>query len=81
MSLAQDGALAGVALCSGALNSVAGGGSFLTFPTLIFTGVPPIEANATSSFALWFGTIGSARGYKEEVRQHRHLMLLALIVS
>ena len=63
------------------LNSVAGGGSFLTFPTLIFTGVPPIEANATSNLALWFGTIGSARGYKEEVRQHRHLMTLALIVS
>lgn len=70
-----------MALASGALNSVAGGGSFLTFPTLIFTGVPPIEANATSNLALWFGTIGSARGYKEEVREHRHLLAWAIVVS
>ena len=75
------GILAGVALLSGALNSVAGGGSFLTFPSLIFSGVPAIEANATSNFALWVGTIGSARGYKEEVREHRHLLTWPLIVS
>ena len=60
---------------------MAGGGSFLTFPTLLFTGVPPIEANATNNFAMWVGTIGSARGYKEEVREHRDLLLWALIVS
>ena len=60
---------------------MAGGGSFLTFPTLLFTGVPPIEANATNNFAMWVGTIGSARGYKEEVREHRELLLWALIVS
>lgn len=70
-----------MALLSGALNSVAGGGSFLTFPTLIFTGVPPINANATSNLALWVGTIGSARGYKEEVREHRHLLTWAIAVS
>ncbi len=77
----QPARSAGVALFSGALNSVAGGGSFLTFPTLIFTGVPPIEANATSNLALWVGTIGSARGYKEEVREHRHLLTSAIVVS
>lgn len=70
-----------MALVSGALNSVAGGGSFLTFPTLIFTGVPPISANATSNLALWLGTIGSARGYREEVREHRHLLAWAIGVS
>jgi uncharacterized protein len=43
--------------------------------------VPPIEANATSNLALWVGTIGSARGYKEEVRQHRHLLTWAIVVS
>jgi len=48
---------------------------------LIFTGVAPIEANATSNFALWVGTIGSARGYKEEVREHRNLLRWPIIVS
>jgi len=37
----------------GALNSVAGGGSFIAFPALLFTGVPPIPANATNTIALW----------------------------
>src|SRR5581483_6041951 len=44
-----------VALVAGALNSVAGGGSFLSFPTLLFAGVPPISANATNTVALWPG--------------------------
>lgn len=70
-----------VALLSGAINSVAGGGSFLTFPALIFAGVPAISANATNNFAMWLGTIGSARGYKEEVLRYRHVLLVAGIVS
>src|ERR1700690_2785745 len=37
----------------GALNAVAGGGSFVAFPALLFTGVPPIPANATNTVALW----------------------------
>lgn len=81
MSLAHLAALAAVALIAGAINSVAGGGSFLSFPTLIFVGVPPIAANATNNTALWFGVLGSARGYKEEIREHRHLLVLPLLVS
>ncbi|MFN7525839.1 MAG: hypothetical protein ACK5QA_00160 [Dolichospermum sp.] len=41
------------AFIAGGLNAVAGGGSFITFPTLIFTGVAPITANATNITALW----------------------------
>lgn len=70
-----------VAVLSGAINSVAGGGSFLTFPTLIFTGVAPISANATNNFAMWFGTLASARGYHEEVAEQRHILRNAVIVS
>ena len=44
--------LAIAGLAAGLLNSVAGGGSFLTFPALIFTGVPSIIANASSTMAL-----------------------------
>ncbi len=63
------------------MNSVAGGGSFLSFPALIFAGVPPISANATNNFAMWVGTIGSARGYKEEIVEHRGLLLPVISIS
>ncbi|MGZ3509538.1 MAG: sulfite exporter TauE/SafE family protein [Vulcanimicrobiaceae bacterium] len=81
MNLGHEIALAGAAVVGGAINSVAGGGSFITFPTLIFTGVPPISANATNNTAMWVGVIGSARGYKEEVRTYRRLLWPAMIVS
>ncbi len=63
------------------MNSVAGGGSFLSFPALLFAGVPAISANATNNAAMWVGTIGSARGYKEEVATHRALLLPLIAVS
>ncbi len=69
------------AFAAGAMNSVAGGGSFLSFPALVFAGIPPISANATNSAAMWVGTIGSARGYREEVAQHRSLLLPVIAVS
>lgn len=69
------------ALLGGAINSVAGGGSFLTFPALILAGVPAIPANATNNTAMWLGVVASARGYREEVRAHRHLLVAASIVS
>jgi hypothetical protein len=70
-----------VAFVSGMMNSVAGGGSFLSFPALVFAGVPPISANATNNAAMWVGTIGSARGYREEIREHRSLLRAVAIVS
>ena len=73
--------LFGIALVAGSINSIAGGGSFLTFPTLIFTGVPPISANATNNLAMWVGTVGSTRGFREELREHRHLLRSAIAVS
>lgn len=63
------------------MNSVAGGGSFLSFPALVFAGVPAISANATNNAAMWVGTIGSARGYREELREHRALLLPVISVS
>lgn len=52
---------------AGAINAVAGGGSFLTFPALVFAGVPPIAANATSAVALSPGYLGSAFGFRSEL--------------
>lgn len=67
------------ALLGGALNSVAGGGSFIVFPTIIFTGVPPIKANATNTVALWPGSLASVVAYRHELRVAKHLLLLSVI--
>jgi uncharacterized membrane protein YfcA len=56
------------AFAAGVLNAVAGGGSFLTFPALVFTGVPPIVANATSALAVSPGYAGSTLGFKAELQ-------------
>lgn len=52
------------ALAAGALNSVAGGGGFIAFPALVMTGIPPINANATNTAALWPGTLASTGAYR-----------------
>ena len=57
------------ALLGGAQNSVAGGGSFLLFPTLLAIGMPPVIANTTNTAALWPGSIASVFGYRDEVKQ------------
>jgi uncharacterized membrane protein YfcA len=63
------------AALAGALNSVAGGGSFISFPALLFTGVPPVAANATNSVALWPAGVASAFAYRNEMRQSRAHMI------
>jgi uncharacterized membrane protein YfcA len=55
------------AAIGGAINSVAGGGSFVAFPALLLAGVPPIPANATNAVALWPGSAASALAYRREL--------------
>src|SRR5438128_9204542 len=55
------------AICAGALNSVAGGGGFIAFPALLFTGILPVNANATNTIALWPGTVASSGAYRREL--------------
>ncbi len=62
-------------LIAGLLNAVAGGGSFLSFPALLNLGVPPIQANATNTVALWPGQAASILAYAREVQHNRHLVL------
>ncbi len=52
------------ALIAGTINSVAGGGSFISFPALLFVGMPAIPANATNTAALWPGTVASTVAYR-----------------
>src|SRR5260370_10742900 len=51
------------------MNSVAGGGSFFTFPALVFTGVPSIIANASSTLALLPGIFASAWAYRDDFKK------------
>lgn len=67
--LAASLLLASAAFAAGVLNAIAGGGSFLTLPALIFTGVPPIMANATSALAVSPGYFGSTLGFRPELRE------------
>lgn len=65
----------------GALNSVAGGGSFIAFPALLFTGVPPIPANATNTIALWTGAAASGGAYRNRLDVPRRVMIPLLAAS
>ena len=58
----------GAAFAAGVLNAIAGGGSFLTFPALVFAGVPPLAANATSAMAVSPGYLGSTWGFRAELK-------------
>lgn len=61
------------AFLAGALNAVAGGGSFLSFPAMLGVGLGPIQANATNTVALWPGQLTSIAGYWTEVKKHPRL--------
>jgi uncharacterized membrane protein YfcA len=50
-----------------ALNAVAGGGGFIAFPSLVFTQVMPLQANAITAVSLWPGSLASAGAYRREV--------------
>src|SRR2546428_13321662 len=65
----------------GGINAVAGGGSFVAFPALLFTGVPPIPANATNTLALWVGTTASGRAYPQKLNIARRVMIPLVLTS
>jgi uncharacterized membrane protein YfcA len=70
-----------VGLVAGALNSVAGGGTMITYPTLVFVGLDPITANATSTLALWPGYVAATAGFRRELAGTRRLLLELAIPS
>lgn len=73
--------LTGAAFLAGGLNAIAGGGTFLTFPALVFTGTAPLAANATSTVALWPGSVASAWGYRSVMNEERRSLVPLIIVS
>jgi len=65
----------------GGINAVAGGGSFVTFPALLFTGVPPIPVNATNTLTLWVGTTASGGAYPQKLNISRRVMIPLVLTS
>jgi uncharacterized protein len=63
------------AALGGALNAVVGGATFVIFPALVFAGVPPIQANATSSVVVWPGAVAGVFAYREDINLNRKLLL------
>jgi uncharacterized membrane protein YfcA len=67
------------AFAAGAVNSIAGGGTLLSFPALVWIGVNPVMANATNTFALWPGSFAAMVGFRRELANVRRWLLLLTI--
>src|ERR1700756_1052304 len=65
----------------GALNAVAGGGSFIAFPALLFTGVGAVAANATNTLALWVGVTASGGAYRKHLNISKRVMVPLILTS
>ncbi len=78
MNLAQIALLAASSTAAGAINSVAGGGTLLSFPAAIAVGMSPLMANATNAVALTPGSLASAYGYRREIDRDRAVIRLLL---
>ncbi|EDQ06113.1 hypothetical protein DSM14862_03103 [Sulfitobacter indolifex] len=81
MTLFDIAILVIAAFGAGVLNTIAGGGTFLTFPALVFTGMPPVAANATSAVAVFPGYLAGAFGFRNELGgfDRKRLLRLSLI--
>jgi len=77
----QLSALVASSVGAGAMNAMAGGGTILTYPTLLFLGESAIVANATSTIALWPGAAASMWGYRRDVSAHREWLKTLLVPS
>jgi uncharacterized membrane protein YfcA len=64
--------LGSAAFAAGVINAIAGGGSLVSFPALLLTGMPAVTANATNTLALWPGTVSSAWAYRRHIADERH---------
>ena len=69
------------AFIAGAINSVAGGGTLLSFPALVAIGLPSVVANATSTVAIWPGSLGSVVGYRGDMHSLPRRSYLLIIPS
>jgi uncharacterized protein len=68
-------------LVAGAINSIAGGGSLVSFPALVWLGLPSITANATNTVAVWPGSVASMWGYRRELKNTERRMYALILPS
>ena len=73
--------VAGGAFLAGAMNALAGGGTFFSFPALLAAGVPPVTANASNTVALWPASLSSAWVYRRELAKHRDWVIALSLVA
>jgi len=66
---------------AGAVNSMAGGGTFFSFPAMLAVGLPPVVANASNSVALWPGSLSGAWAYRQELARYKRYLLPMGIAS
>jgi uncharacterized protein len=78
MTLTQAALLAAASVVAGAINSVAGGGSLVSFPAALAVGMSPLMANATNAVALMPGSVAAAYGYRREIDGDRAVIRLLL---
>lgn len=67
--------------CGGVINAIAGGGSFITFPALIFVGIPPIMASATNTFASCAGYMSGTFAFRRELAEHKSELVTITLIS
>ena len=72
---------AGVAFVAGVINSIAGGGSLILFPTLVALGLPTVAANVTNSVAQWPGYLGGVVGFRDEYAGQRSRLIRFGIIA
>src|ERR1700687_537698 len=73
--------ICGAAFPAGLINSIAGGGTLLSFPVLVWLGRNPVLANATNSVALWPGSLAGMVGFRHDLARVRRWLLLLTIPS
>jgi uncharacterized membrane protein YfcA len=81
LAMVQFALLVGVGAVATAVNTIAGGGSLISFPVLIALGIPSVVANATNAFALTLGGIAGAAGYIRSLRGSSRLLAAFLPVA
>lgn len=66
---------------AGVINSLAGGGSLISFPALVFVGVPPVIANATNTFSTFFGYLTGTYAFKNQLKNCRNKLVPLVFIS
>ncbi|HEV8435259.1 MAG TPA: sulfite exporter TauE/SafE family protein [Thermoanaerobaculia bacterium] len=69
------------AFVAGAINSIAGGGTLISFPALMYIGVSPVMANATNTVAIWPGSFAGVLGFREDIKKLQRWLLWLMIPS